>query len=348
MENRKLKVVVYGLGNEFKKNKDDIESHFEVVAYTDIKIIQTDTKCLRYNINDLSDIEYDVIIVCTTKYYNQIKSELLNRGVDQTKIYCINSIQELMFTEKLEEYKIEKKRFVELLAEGGEQTDMVLEEYPVLFDKGAQAGNVDSHYFYQDIIVANIIIKSGVKLHYDVGSRIDGLVSHLMAADIDVVQYDIRDFDDINLGYGYPRLKFIKGDARDLSDVKDGTIDSISSLHAIEHFGLGRYGDDLDPYGHVRAMAALYRVLSKNGVLYLSVPVGLVEKVCFNAHRIFSPEKICKMMDRCILKEFYLIHNGKVSKYDKADFEAQKYKEVLGDYDCGIFIFVNQNRGFNL
>jgi hypothetical protein len=27
--------------------------------------------------------------------------------------------------------------------------------------------------------------------------------------------------------------------------------DSISSLHAIEHFGLGRYGDTIDVNGHL-------------------------------------------------------------------------------------------------
>ena len=41
--------------------------------------------------------------------------------------------------------------------------------------------------------------------------------------------------------------------------------DSISSLHAIEHFGLGRYGDPIDYYGHIKAISNITKMLKKMG-----------------------------------------------------------------------------------
>lgn len=65
----------------------------------------------------------------------------------------------------------------------------------------------------------------------------------------------------------------------------DASVDSISCLHVIEHVGLGRYGDPLDPQGTIKACKELARVLAPGGRLYLSTPVGRA-RVCFNAHRI--------------------------------------------------------------
>ena len=38
--------------------------------------------------------------------------------------------------------------------------------------------------------------------------------------------------------------------------------DSISCLHAIEHFGLGRYGDPVDVLGHVKALDNIRKALT--------------------------------------------------------------------------------------
>ncbi|MGA2030503.1 MAG: DUF268 domain-containing protein, partial [Verrucomicrobiota bacterium] len=41
----------------------------------------------------------------------------------------------------------------------------------------------------------------------------------------------------------------------------DCGIQSISCMHVVEHVGLGRYGDPLDPNGDLKAMNELERVL---------------------------------------------------------------------------------------
>jgi hypothetical protein len=70
-----------------------------------------------------------------------------------------------------------------------------------------------------------------------------------------------------------------------------GCCDSLSCLHALEHFGLGRYGDPLDAQGYRRGLANLANLLERGGTLYLSVPVG-AERVEFNANWVFDPDTI--------------------------------------------------------
>jgi hypothetical protein len=66
-----------------------------------------------------------------------------------------------------------------------------------------------------------------------------------------------------------------------------GCTDSLSCLHTIEHFGLGRYGDSIDPDGHLKGLAQLKRMVAPGGLIYLSTPIG-PERVEFNAHRVFA------------------------------------------------------------
>ena len=73
----------------------------------------------------------------------------------------------------------------------------------------------------------------------------------------------------------------------ELPEALHACCDSVSSLHAIEHFGLGRYGDPLCWDGHVRGLDNLTRLLKVGGKLYFSVPIG-EQRIEFNAHRVFS------------------------------------------------------------
>lgn len=57
-------------------------------------------------------------------------------------------------------------------------------EMPLLADYRNNAGSIDYHYFYQDIYVANKVLHNGHKHIYDIGSRLDGYISHLLAMDI--------------------------------------------------------------------------------------------------------------------------------------------------------------------
>jgi SAM-dependent methyltransferase len=200
--------------------------------------------------------------------------------------------------------------------------------YPILIDYDAAAGDTSTYYFYQDLWAARKIYQRRPSSHLDIGSRIDGFVAHLLTfMEVDVL--DVRPIES-----AVPGLRFVQGDATALGEYKDGSIESLSSLHAAEHFGLGRYGDPIDPSGHFRFAAALQRVLAPGGRLYFSVPVGR-ERVEFNAHRVFAFESVITMFSGLRLVDCALIDDsGGVREVDP----TQSICTDL-EFGCGLFEF---------
>ena len=68
-------------------------------------------------------------------------------------------------------------------------------------------------------------------------------------------------------------------------------VDFIFTFSSLEHNGLGRYGDPLDPAGDLKDVEMLSCVIKPGGLLYLGVPVG-PDAVVFNAHRIYGPMRL--------------------------------------------------------
>ena len=137
-------------------------------------------------------------------------------------------------------------------------------------------------YFYQDQLIARWIHDAKPLRHIDVGSRLDGFIGYLSVfRKVEVL--DIRP-----QPMPVPNVEFHQVDLMQALDPQwiDCT-DSLSCLHSIEHFGLGRYGDALDPIGHLRGLEQLKRMVRPSGTLYLSTPIG-PERIEFNAHRIFA------------------------------------------------------------
>ena len=66
----------------------------------------------------------------------------------------------------------------------------------------------------------------------------------------------------------------------------------LSCLHAIEHFGLGRYNDPIDVDGHIKGITNLVKLVSTGGYLYISFPIGQNDEIYFNAHRVFRADTI--------------------------------------------------------
>lgn len=210
---------------------------------------------------------------------------------------------------------------------------------PVLLDKYMSAGSVDGHYFLQDIYVASKILECNPANHYDIGSRVDGFIAHLLTGfkeEQSITMLDIRP-----LPVNIPKLNFIQADATLLSEIEDESIYSLSSLHAVEHFGLGRYGDKIEPGACFTAMKAMQRVMANGGYLYFSVPIGTENATIFNAHRMFTPKTILDIFDHMELLEFSYIHDYKITTITGVDAKASIYgsKLQIHDYDCGIFIF---------
>lgn len=166
-----------------------------------------------------------------------------------------------------------------------------------LKDWDEAAGNL-GYYFWQDLWAAKKIFQAGPSEHFDIGSRVDGFIAHVLSF-MPVTMIDIRP-----LPQKVEGLNFIQADATNLESVPDNSLKSLSSLCAPEHFGLGRYGDPVDAEACFKAMKAMQRVLAKDGHLYISVPVGERNAVAFNAHRIFKPELIIDTLNELKLADF--------------------------------------------
>jgi hypothetical protein len=200
----------------------------------------------------------------------------------------------------------------------------IADAYPCLADR-TETTPFDAHYFIQPIWTMDHIVRSKARQHVDVGSQI--LFSGMLSAIMPVTFVDLRP-----LEVDIERLNSIGGDLNRLP-FSDCSLSSLSCLHVIEHVGLGRYGDPLDPVGSRAACGELQRVLARAGSLYLSTPVG-AERVCFNAHRIHAPRTIIDWFDELELLEFSVIDDDGVLRRD-----AELDSAALFRYGCGLFHF---------
>ena len=170
-----------------------------------------------------------------------------------------------------------------------------LSAQPCLTDWYEQSGKTRGEYFWQDLYVARKIFEMSPERHVDVGSRVDGFVAHVASyREIEVL--DIR-YNTSNI----PGVIFRVVDLMDAGTIESDYCDSISCLHALEHFGLGRYGDNVNVNGWRLGIQNLARMLRPDGVLYLAVPSGQPH-VYFNAHRVFSPWEIKNEAEACSLE----------------------------------------------
>jgi hypothetical protein len=67
----------------------------------------------------------------------------------------------------------------------------------------------------------------------------------------------------------------------------DEQYDAIFSYSSIEHSGLGRYGDPLNPNGDIETMQQIHKHLKDYGLAFIGIPIGK-DLVCWNAHRIYG------------------------------------------------------------
>uniref|UniRef100_A0AC35GW47 Methyltransferase type 11 domain-containing protein n=1 Tax=Panagrolaimus sp. PS1159 TaxID=55785 RepID=A0AC35GW47_9BILA len=107
----------------------------------------------------------------------------------------------------------------------------------------------------------------------------------------------ITTVDYYQLSINHPKMDFLY--APDLPSKKEkyyGKFDFIVAFSSIEHSGLGRYGDPIDPIGDIREMNKIHCMLKPNGLLYLGFSVG-VDKIAYNAHRIYGRMRLAMMFE---------------------------------------------------
>jgi SAM-dependent methyltransferase len=242
-----------------------------------------------------------------------------------------NAIQSQLARQKREtEFNQEFKAFKKLCLSPGSSQRFDLrwqDRQPCLEDRTATTG-FDRHYIYHPAWAARIIANNKPSEHTDISSTLNFCA--ILSAFVPVRFYDYRPPD--------LRLDKLRCGSADLLKLpfSNGSIASLSCMHVVEHIGLGRYGEPLDPDGDLKAMKELRRVLAPGGSLYLVVPVG-IPRICYNAHRIYSFRQVREVFNDLELKEFTLIpddpiQGGLIQNPPETIVAAQKY-------GCGCFWF---------
>lgn len=73
--------------------------------------------------------------------------------------------------------------------------------------------------------------------------------------------------------------------------------DCVISYSSIEHSGLGRYGDPLNPESDIETMNDIHKSLKKNGLLLLGVPIGH-DALVWNVHRIYGKIRLPLLIEK--------------------------------------------------
>ena len=82
-------------------------------------------------------------------------------------------------------------------------------------------------------------------------------------------------------------------------------VDFIFTFSSLEHDGLGRYGDPINPWGDLQMMARLHCLLKDDGWLFFGVPTGR-DTILWNSHRIYGRHRLRLLFqDWWYIEDFY-------------------------------------------
>ncbi|MCI8774382.1 MAG: DUF268 domain-containing protein [Lachnospiraceae bacterium] len=346
------KLLIWGTGNLAKRFIDN-QYNGEIIGFIETnKSVDTYMDKPVFDSRELPK-EYDYIIVANS-YTAEVYDWCLKLKIDISKLIFLHGVKQQMgckdeaviqsilseknYTIYCAEFNLIENSFIQSDIEAyiqlNKRHNFAIQKqnmWPIIRDKYAPAGTI-GNYFWQDLWAARIIIAQGIREHFDIGSRLDGFIAHLLAANIDVTMIDVRPFP-----AKVAHLHTIVDNATNLHQIEDESIDSMSALCSIEHFGLGRYGDPIDPDSCFKCFDSIQKKLRKGGQLYISLPIGR-ERVEFNAHRVFYAQTVLECFSELHLIEFSctteagIEHNVDIHAYDNDGHN--------GEYRYGLFHFM--------
>ena len=187
----------------------------------------------------------------------------------------------------------------------------------------------DTHYIYHVAWAIQKIFSHKPDTHIDVSSSLNFCTSICS-----VVPTTFIDYRPASLYLN--QLQCVEGNLTDNSQWIGKKYKSLSCMHVVEHIGLGRYGDELDVNGDIKAMQNLERALDYGGRLLFVVPVGRPQ-IFFNAHRVYSSKWVVDFFEpKLKLAEFYFIP-GPTTAPPLVNCDLS-YSDDF-EYGCGCFEF---------
>ena len=168
---------------------------------------------------------------------------------------------------------------------------------PLLTEKTSDFG-FDRHYVYHPAWAARILAETRPAKHVDISSSL--IFNAVASAFVPIDFYEYRPADLHLSGFSAKHADITK------LPFDDNSVESISCMHVIEHVGLGRYGDPLDPEGDVRAINELKRVVAVGGSILFVVPIG-DDVIEFNAHRLYTIDQVKSLFSDLTLVQFAFV-----------------------------------------
>ena len=331
-----MKLLVWGTGNFAREILDNgIEG--EIIGFIETNKSKNEYEnCPVYDAYTIPEGVYAYIVVATI-YVEEVYQTCSEIGLDMSKLVFLRwaegipfnddpEIKDILSEKNYTIYAVEFGRIQgtfwekdkDLYTKMNKRVEFAINDdflYPIIADKYTENGGMHE-YFWQDLWAAKYIISEGVSEHYDIGSRVDGFIAHLLAANVKVNMIDVRPFPG-----EAENLYTIVDDATMMDHFEDNSISSLSAMCSLEHFGLGRFGDPVDPEACFKCFKQIQKKMKKGGKLYISVPIGR-DCVQFNAHRIFFAETIIKnfaqlhLLEYSVIKDRAIQYNVDIHKYD--------------------------------
>ena len=220
---------------------------------------------------------------------------------------------------QLKKFKIDFNRFIQI-----DKSRRFVMDWndclPMLHDNSYYT-TFNTHYIYHPAWAARVLKEINPKTHVDFSSSLHFCT--IISAFIPSVFYDYRPAD-LDLS----DLESKRANLTNL-ELSDKSIDCLSCMHTIEHIGLGRYGDELDSEGDIKAIKELQRVAIDH--ILIVVPIG-IPKIYFNAHRVYDPIEFVKYFTDCDLINFAFVDDLGNFKIDEMLENAVNEKFACGCY----------------
>lgn len=115
-------------------------------------------------------------------------------------------------------------------------------------------------------------------------------------------------------------------------------VDFIFTYSSLEHDGLGRYGDPMNPFADLESIARAHCLLKHSGVLFLGVPIG--PDYVSNSHRIYGKLRLGLILPMwepidLVNNRFHLNDGRIVGQYDNQAIWVLRKKGHMGEKSAG-------------
>jgi hypothetical protein len=139
-----------------------------------------------------------------------------------------------------------------------------------------------------------------------------------------------------------PGVVFRQADLMNFDESLIECSDSLSCLHAIEHFGLGRYGDPINFNGFHKGLETLKQMLVPGGRFHFSTPMG-PQRIEFNAHRVFSARFLIDYFSKDYSIESFSYLDGAPYVHENIPLNDPRVESNFGcSYGCAILELIKK------